>query len=138
MEDSLYGTVAQGVAPAFAPAGFGSWQASSALLTGFVAKEVVVGNMAQSFAVAEPSEPGAAGSLGEKVRANFEETSGGHGRAAALAFMIFSLAYTPCLATLAEQKRMLGWKITGAAFGVQLALAWVLAVGAFTITRIWW
>ncbi|SDZ94249.1 ferrous iron transport protein B [Bowdeniella nasicola] len=138
VEDSLYGTVAEGIAPAFAPAGYGSWQASSALITGFVAKEVVVGNMAQSFAVDEPDDPHDAGTLGEKIRANFNQSSGGHGKAAALAFLIFVLAYTPCLATLAEQRRMLGFKITGAALLVQLALAWVLSVGVFNVARLWW
>lgn len=98
-------------------------QASSALITGFVAKEVVVGNMAQSFAVEEPEDPHDAGTLGEKIRTNFDQSSGGHGKAAALAFLVFVLAYTPCLATLAEQRRMLGFKITGAALIVQLALA---------------
>ncbi|MDX5318192.1 MAG: ferrous iron transporter B, partial [Actinomycetes bacterium] len=62
--------------------------------------------------------------------------SGGHGAAAALAFMVFVLAYTPCVATLAEQRRILGWRVTLAAVGTQLVTAWVLAVVTFQILRV--
>lgn len=134
--DSLYGATAEAIAPVFAPAGFDSWQASAALMTGFVAKEVVVGSFAQSFAVEEPADPARPAGLGEQLRATFEESSGGHGAAAALAFMVFVLAYTPCLATVAEQRRVLGWRVTLAAMGVQLAVAWLLAVAVFQAFRV--
>ncbi|MGO1315529.1 MAG: ferrous iron transporter B, partial [Cellulomonadaceae bacterium] len=62
--DSVYGRVADAVAPVFAPAGFDDWRASAALVTGFVAKEVVVGSFAQSYAVDEPDDPADAGTLG--------------------------------------------------------------------------
>jgi ferrous iron transport protein B len=129
--DSLYGRAASGIAPVLAPAGFGNDHAAAALLTGFVAKEVVVGSFAQSYAVAEPGDPARAGSLGERLRHSFEESSGGHGGAAALAFMVFVLAYTPCVATLAEQRRLFGWRPTACALAAQLAVAWVLAVLVF-------
>jgi ferrous iron transport protein B len=48
-EDSVFGTVSQVTAPVFAPAGFGDWQATGSLITGFVAKEVVIGTMSQIF-----------------------------------------------------------------------------------------
>jgi ferrous iron transport protein B len=125
--------VASGIAPVLAPAGFGNDKAAAALVTGFVAKEVVVGSFAQSYAVDEPDDPSRAGSLGEKLRASFEKSSGGHGGAAALAFMIFVLAYTPCAAALAEQKRLFGWRPTLSAVLVQLSTAWVLAVAVFQV-----
>lgn len=131
VRDSLYGATAEAIAPVFAPAGFDSWQATAALMTGFVAKEVVVGSFAQSLAVDEPDDPARSADLGEHLRGTFEQSSGGHGAAAALAFMVFVLAYTPCLATVAEQKRLLGWRTTLAAMGAQLVLAWVLAVLVF-------
>lgn len=136
VHDSVYGATAQAVAPVFAPAGFDSWQASAALITGFVAKEVVVGSFAQAFAVEEPADPAEPATLGDKLRETFEESSGGHGAAAALAFMVFVLAYTPCVATLAEQRRILGWRVTLAAVGAQLVAAWVLAVVTFQILRV--
>jgi ferrous iron transport protein B len=61
-EDSLFAVVSGAVAPIFQPAGFGSWEASGSLVTGFLAKEVVVGTMNQIYVgaeaeVAETAEP---------------------------------------------------------------------------------
>lgn len=54
--DSVFGSLSSLAAPVFAPAGFGDWQAAGSLITGFVAKEVVVGTMSQIYAVeAEPA-----------------------------------------------------------------------------------
>jgi len=53
--DSVFGAVADGIAPVFAPLGFGRWQASGALITGFVAKEVVIATMAQIYRVDLPT-----------------------------------------------------------------------------------
>jgi ferrous iron transport protein B len=131
--DSLYSAVASGIAPVLAPAGFGNDHAAAALMTGFVAKEVVVGSFAQSYAVAEPGDAALARSLGEQLRASFAQSSGGHAGAAALAFMVFVLAYTPCVAALAEQRRLFGWRPTVSALGVQLAGAWALAVLVFQV-----
>ena len=54
--DSAFAGVSGAVAPVFAPAGFGTWEASGSLVTGFVAKEVVVGTMAQVYDVEEAEE----------------------------------------------------------------------------------
>ena len=131
--DSVYGRAASDIAPLLAPAGFGNDHAAAALMTGLVAKEVVVGSFAQSYAVADPGSRTSAKSLGEALRGTFDESSGGHGGAAALAFMVFVLAYTPCVATLAVQKRLFGWRPTAAALLGQLATAWVLAVLVFQV-----
>jgi ferrous iron transport protein B len=136
VEDSLYGRVAEGVAPVFAPAGFDDWHLSAALATGFVAKEVVVGSFAQSYAVDEPADPSHAGGLGDGLRTTFDETSGGHAGAAALAFLVFVLAYTPCLATVSEQRRLFGGRWAAGSVGVQLVVAWVLAVAVFQVGRL--
>ncbi len=48
-EDSIFGSVSGAIAPVFEPAGFGSWEAAGSLITGFVAKEVVVGTMSQIY-----------------------------------------------------------------------------------------
>ncbi|WP_263118238.1 ferrous iron transport protein B [Cellulomonas sp. RIT-PI-Y] len=138
VEDSAYGAVAEAIAPVFAPAGFDDWRMSAALVTGFVAKEVVVGSLAQSYHVAEPEDAAAAGGLGEQIHITLERTSGGHGAAAALAFMLFVLAYTPCLATVGEQRRLYGGRWATGAVLVQLAVAWVLAVAVFQSFRLLW
>jgi len=52
---SAFASVSGAIAPAFKPLGFGSWQASGSLITGFVAKEVVVSTMAQVYGAEEPA-----------------------------------------------------------------------------------
>ena len=130
-----YAAIAESAAPAFAPAGFGDWHATSALITGFVAKEAVVSSWAQTYALEEPEELTEPGSLGDQLMADFTRTSGGHPEAAALAFLVFLLAYTPCVATLAAQKREIGLRWTVIGVGMQLAVAWVLAVVTFQVLR---
>ncbi len=56
VDDSAFATVSRAVAPIFKPLGFGEWEASGSLITGFVAKEVVVGTMAQIYKVEEAEE----------------------------------------------------------------------------------
>nr|WP_236632771.1 ferrous iron transport protein B [Bifidobacterium xylocopae] len=140
VHDSLYGAVATSVAPIFTPAGFNDWHASAALITGFVAKEVVVGSMSQSYQIhtsddASGQEQGQ-GTLGQAVRKSFIASSHGHGAAAAAAFMIFVLAYTPCLATVAEMRRQYGGKIAARSVGAGLVIAYILAVIVFQVGRL--
>jgi len=137
VEDSVYGVVARTISPAFAPAGFDQWQTTSALIVGFVAKEAVISSWAQTYATEQP-QPGQAGLLGDHIRAAFEQSSGGHPLSAVLAFMVFLLAYTPCVATLAAQRREAGLRWTIFGVGIQLATAWLLAVAVFQIGRLFW
>ncbi|WP_029069258.1 ferrous iron transporter B [Jonesia quinghaiensis] len=134
--ESLFGATADTIAPIFAPAGFDDWHASAALITGFVAKEAVVGTFATTYGVDEPQDPALAGDLGARLRATFDESSGGHPGAAALAFMVFCLVYTPCLVTVAEQRRLFGGRITALAAAGSLTFAWVLAVVVFQVGRL--
>ncbi len=136
--DSAYGVAAQAIAPVFAPAGFGSWQTTSTLVVGFVAKEAVISAWAQTYAVEEPTDTAQPGGLGDAVMQSFTASSGGHPVPAALAFMIFLLAYTPCVATLAAQWREIGPRWTLFGIGMQLTIAWVLAVAVFQVGRMFW
>lgn len=142
VHDSAYGVLADAVAPVFAPAGFDDWHASAALITGFVAKEVVVGSMSQSYHADEPddaaSQQAGEGTLGQKLRASFDQSSHGHGKAAAIAFLLFTLAYTPCLATVAEMRRQFGTKIAARSVPLSLAVAYIIAVIAFQSLRLIW
>lgn len=142
VHDSAYGVLADAVAPVFAPAGFDDWHASAALITGFVAKEVVVGSMSQSYHADEPddaaSQQAGEGTLGQKLRASFDQSSHGHGKAAAIAFLLFTLAYTPCLATVAEMRRQFGTKVAARSVLLSLAVAYVIAVIAFQTLRLIW
>lgn len=53
VDDSLFATVSGAISPVFAPLGFGDWEASGALITGFIAKEVVVSTLAQTYGLGE-------------------------------------------------------------------------------------
>lgn len=142
VHDSAYGVLADAVAPVFAPAGFDDWHASAALITGFVAKEVVVGSMSQSYHADEPddaaSQQAGEGTLGQKLRASFDQSSHGHGKAAAIAFLLFTLAYTPCLATVDEMRRQFGTKVAARSVLLSLAVAYVIAIIAFQTLRLIW
>lgn len=136
VNESAYGAIAKGITPLFAPAGFDDWHTAGALVTGFVAKEVVISSWAQNYAVDSPNRQLIISDLGKKLKHDFERSSSGHPNAAVLAFLIFLTAYTPCVATVAAQRREFGlkWAITGIAF--QLAIAWLLAVAVFQIGRL--
>ncbi|MDR2974220.1 MAG: ferrous iron transport protein B [Propionibacteriaceae bacterium] len=135
IEDSVYGWFAQAVSPLFSLAGFGTWQTVSALIVGFVAKEAVISSWAQTYAVIDPDD---VATLGQHITSAFDLSSGGHIIPAAVAFMVFFLAYTPCVATLAAQKREVGWKWTGFGVVMQLIVALVLAIAVFQVGRLFW
>lgn len=148
-QESVYGAVSETIAPVFAPAGFDSWSLAGPLITGFVAKEAVISSWAQTYGLGEPVTAGTSttedaaaaiestdASLAAAIREDFDAASGGHATAAVWAYMLFLLAYTPCVATLAAQRREIGLKWTVFGFVLQLAMAWVLAVGAFQILKV--
>ena len=140
--DSVYAATADAVAPVLAPAGLADWHTAGALITGFVAKETVVSSWAQTYSLDDPSalsaEDQGHSPLGLALRETFAESSGGHPIAAAWAFLIFLLAYTPCVSTLAVQVREMGWRWTGFGVALQLGIAWLLATGVFQLLRLWW
>lgn len=113
MGDSFLAMIGGFIAPLFAPLGFGTWQAAASLLTGFLAKEVVVSTMAIIYAVKEDV-------LGNVMGAHYTALS-------AYAFMFFILLYVPCLATVAVIKRETGsakWTIFSVVY--PLVVAYVL------------
>ncbi len=127
--DSVYGAAARVVAPLFAPAGFGAWQVVAALAVGFVAKETVITSWAQTYAGTGD------GDLARSLTETFAQASGGHTLAAVLAFLVFLVAYTPCVATMAAQRREIGWRWTAAGLLLNLTVAWVAAVLVFQVGR---
>lgn len=138
VQDSVYGVAAQGIAPVFEPAGFGQWQTASALVVGFVAKEAVISSWAQTYAVDEPEEGQDAGDFGTAIQHAFDGSSHGHPLPAVAAFLVFLMAYTPCVATIASQKREIGWKWMLFGVVMQVTVAWVSAVAVFQIGRLFW
>ena len=136
VENSAYGAVSKAIAPVFAPAGFDDWHTTGALITGFVAKEVVISSWAQNYAVDQEDDASQQEKLGTYLLRDFEKTSNGATMPAIWAFLVFLTAYTPCVATVGAQKREFGlkWALVGVV--MQLAIAWVLAVAIFQVGRL--
>ena len=130
-KDSILAVVAGWIAPVFAPLGFGDWRISTALITGFMAKESVVSTLSVLFgstaALTALRTPLSAMSL--LVFGSTEAIAGALTPLAAASLLVFCLLYTPCVAAVASVKRELGggWAL-GVALG-QCAVAW-LAAGA--------
>jgi len=114
MENSFLALIGGAIAPLFAPIGFGTWQAGAALLTGFLAKEVVVSAMTIIYKT--PNIDALQASMSQ-----FFTPLG------AYSFLVFVLLYVPCLATVAViQKETGSKKWTGFSIGYALILAYVL------------
>ena len=122
---SLLAQIGRLIAPLFAPLGFGSWQMSTALLTGFTAKEAVVSTLAVLTGSSMATLP--------------QTLSGALPLPAALAFLVFTLLYTPCVAAIAAVKREMGGA-KSALFVVfyQTAVAWVAAFLVYRLALLIW
>ncbi len=107
-QDSILAVVAGYVAPIFAPMGFADWRISTALVTGFMAKESVVATLSVLF-----------GSVAAFQAAITP--------VAAMSLLVFCLLYTPCVAAIASVRRELGSKWAGIIVIGQCAVAWIVA-----------
>jgi ferrous iron transport protein B len=128
MHQTFIGRLGAAVEPVMRPLGF-DWRMSVSLITGFVAKEIVVSTLGVLYEVGEVAE-GASESLQQALKAS------GLTPAAALAFMVFVLLYTPCLATIVTLWRESGsikWLLFSVSY--QLALAWTGAWVVFRLAR---
>ena len=106
--DSILAMAAGVIAPIFAPMGFGDWRVSTALISGFMAKESVVATLSVLF-----------GSTEALVAAITP--------AAAASLLAFCLLYTPCVAAIAAIKRELGGKWAAGVAVMQCVVAWIAA-----------
>ena len=114
------------VAPLFSPMGFG-WQETVALLSGFIAKEVI----AASLVVVYQTNLGDMAALQDALESSLAPASG-------LALMVFTLLYMPCLATIATIRRETGsWRWAGVSILMGLVLAWVGAWLVFNLASLW-
>lgn len=112
---SLLAGVGRLLSPVFRPCGFGSWQAVTALISGFIAKESVISTLGVLLG-------------GESaITTLFTPVS-------ALSYLTFTLLYTPCIAAIAAVRRELdsGWKAAGVSL-LQCAVAWLCACGVFQL-----
>ena len=141
MDDSILAGVGNVVAPIFRPLGFGSWKPTVATVTGLVAKEEVVGTFAVLYNYDDKDGEEELGENGEqiwpRVAEDFEKISGGHGKLAAYAFMIFNLLCAPCFAAIGAIKReMNNSKWTWFAIAYQCLFAYAIGLAVFQIGKV--
>ena len=118
--DSLLAQIGQLLAPVFTPLGFSDWRISTALITGFTAKEAVVSSLSvlTGTAMADLSQV-----LGSMFTAR-----------SAISFLLFTLLYTPCVAAIAAIKREMGsGKKAFCIVCLQCLIAWCVAFLAYQI-----
>jgi ferrous iron transport protein B len=128
MSQSFGATFGRFLVPILAPAGLGLWQIAVMLISGLAAKEVVVSSFLVLFGISSLTAPGAAEGVVSMMGAM------GFGPLNAYALMIFTLLYTPCLATVATIKRETNsWKWTIGFVLFQLVIAWICAVLVFQV-----
>lgn len=112
--DSLLALVGQKIAPIFAPLGFSDWRVSTALITGFTAKEAVVSTLSVLTGTATSD-------LSAVLSSMFSGAS-------VLSFLAFTLLYTPCVAAIAAVKREMGsGKSAFLIVVLQCVVAWLIA-----------
>ncbi|MCX7749601.1 MAG: ferrous iron transport protein B [Clostridia bacterium] len=117
--ESIMGSIGKAVVPIFVPLGLDDWRAAVALLTGLVAKEVVVSTLGILSGVGEVAENSI--ELSAALQMYFTPLK-------AYAFMAFTLLYMPCVAAFGAIKREMNlWKWTLFTIGYQTAIAWIVA-----------
>lgn len=118
--DSILAGIGRVIAPIFAPLGFGDWRMVTALVSGFSAKEAVVGTFGVVLGVGTNQLPVALHQL-------FTTLS-------AASFLAFTLLYTPCVAAVATIRRELDstWKTVGVVL-MQCVVAWVVALLVYQV-----
>ncbi len=121
-ESSYIGVLGKAIAPIFKLAGFGFWQASVAVIMGVMAKEIVVGTFGTLFGA-----EGAA--LVHTLPHYFTALS-------AFSFMLMSLIYIPCIATIAAIKREAGTRWAIISVTTSLILGWVLSTLFYQIASL--
>ena len=113
-KDSMLAMIAGWISPIFKPLGFGDWRVTTALITGFMAKESVVSTLSVLFG----STAAIHGALTLKAGA---------------ALLVFCLLYTPCVAAIAAVRRELGGKWAGGMVLLQCTVAWLCAGGTYLV-----
>ena len=124
--ESMLASFGSAIAPIFSPLGFGEWRPAVSLITGFAAKEAVIGTMGILYGV---GEEGAleGGLLGHEVLAtDFTGLS-------ALAFLVFALLYIPCMATVATVQKEAGTKWMWVVIGWTTGIAYVMALLVYQV-----
>lgn len=107
---SLLASLGSIIAPALAPLGFGDWRASTALVTGLIAKESVISTLTVLLGATSPAA----------LSSMFSPFT-------AYVFLVFTLLYPPCVAAIGAVKSELGARYAVAVFAFQVTVAWIVA-----------
>jgi len=148
-DQSILGRIGGAIAPVFDPLGFGNWRPTVATLMGLVAKEEVVGTFGVLYGVVDDEGEDRAMALLEEgesaeqieeglspIAQSFADSSGGFGRLAAFAFLLFNLLCAPCFAAIGAIKReMNSAKWTWFAIGYQTLFAYAVAFVVYQLGR---
>lgn len=119
-DESILASVGNSIKWIFAPLGFGNWQAAMAIVTGFLAKEVIVSTFGIIYGLGEVSEDNP--ELLAHISQMFTPIS-------AYAFMVFALLASPCAAALGATKSEMGsWKWLFISMAWQTGMAYVVAL----------
>lgn len=125
-KNSFIGQLGEFVEPVMRPLGF-DWKMSVSLITGIAAKEIVISTMSVLYQV-NKGEENEAGLIDKLKEDSYEDGSKVYTPVVALAFLIFTLVYFPCVAVVAAIKKESGsWKWTLFSIGYTTTLAWVLS-----------
>lgn len=127
-EGSMLEGIGKVLSPIFIPLGFGSWGATSALIAGIVAKEVIVSSIIM-FNKAE------FGNIKQSLQ-NKNNPMFLVNKASALSFLVYSLLYIPCLSTMIILRKEIGFKWTIIAILLQLMIAYFTAFVVFNIFQL--
>ena len=133
MSESILATIGGWVSHLFVWQGFGTWEAGSAVITGIMAKEAVISTMGILYGLPDLS-PDTAEQASTIVEVGKSSIYYAFTTMSALAFMVFSQLYTPCMTALGTIKKEAGgWKwMAISAFG-QFALAWVVSLIVYQV-----
>jgi len=119
IEESFLAYIGKGIAPIFIPLGFASWQNAVALLTGLMAKEIIVGTLAVIYG----------SSLTTVLNVYFTPLS-------AYAFLVFILLYTPCISVVATMKKEYGNRTAAFSVIYQLCTAYFISLLFFNVGKL--
>ena len=121
--ESVLGMIGSAISPIFAPLGFATWQAGIAILTGLVAKEVVVSTFSTLAGVEEDDEEG----MSSMIQGLFTPLS-------SFAFMVFTLLYIPCFAAIGTIKQETNsWKWPLIMSGITLVTAYIVSFLVYNV-----
>lgn len=116
MSESFLASIGHFISPIFKPLGFGTWEASVSLLTGLMAKEVVVSTMGVIYG----------GDL-QSILGNYFTVM------SSISFLVFILLYTPCVSVMATMKKEFGSRMALFSLSYQLVLAWIVSFIVYNV-----